>query len=331
MTSLTDARGDATAFAYSPFGRVIQQTDPLGRVTSMLYDANQNLWQRTDPRGFTTTLVYDRDNRVSNRFYPHDARVSFAFDMVGNRYRMQDGTGQTSYAFDEKNRLKTVTNSFNRVVTYAYDARDRRVGMTDPDGGVFTYAYDANQRLTSLVNPQGDVTSFSYDADDRRTLKQLANGTMASYSYDAADQLLHLQNVGLGSAAAASFNYGYDRDGRVVIAQETSTRTTWTYDAASQLLTELASGSFGMTYTYDPAGKFAARGAGSRFYRGSLRVLSPGGPTSIMALPQPFAIALVSAPQVLSPSRRRHRQAARTKLDEWNFPRFRGSWPGNCL
>ena len=48
---------------------------------------------RQDPRNNVTTYSFDATGRVTGRLYPDGSRATFAFDEVGNRTKMQDGTG----------------------------------------------------------------------------------------------------------------------------------------------------------------------------------------------------------------------------------------------
>jgi YD repeat-containing protein len=75
-------------------------------------------------------------------------------------------------------------------VTYAYDDGNRLETVTDWNNGQFGYNYDNANRLTGLTLPNGVESGYTYDAAGRLTLLTHANitETIASYDY-ALDQV----------------------------------------------------------------------------------------------------------------------------------------------
>ncbi len=76
-------------------------------VTTTTSDADGNRATVTDPLNRTTTYSYDPLNRLTSIDYsdPGTPDVSCTYDANGNRASMADGTGSSSYIYDEQNRL----------------------------------------------------------------------------------------------------------------------------------------------------------------------------------------------------------------------------------
>ena len=184
--------------------------------------------------------------------------MTISYDAAGNQTRVQDGTGTTTFSYDDANRLKTVIDPANKRITYTYNAAGQRRTMTEPGGGVFTYSYTDAGQLDWLVNPQNQPTTFAYDAAGQLTQKNLANGTLASHTYDSAGQLTNLKNQETTSGTViSSFTYTYDKVGNRTSVNEGSGNTVdWTYDDVYRLRNEKRAGSnaYNTTFSYDNVG-----------------------------------------------------------------------------
>jgi YD repeat-containing protein len=75
--------------------------------------------------------------------------------------------------------------SASLTTSYVYDPRNQVSTVTDPDGRIYSYSYDPNGSPTGLVQPNGVETSYSYDSMNRLTLLTSKHGstTLASYAY----------------------------------------------------------------------------------------------------------------------------------------------------
>jgi YD repeat-containing protein len=73
------------------------------------------------------------------------------------------GTNQATYAYDNANRLSSVTDWNSRAVAYAYDDAGRMTTATLPasTGIVSTYAYDNADRLTGIAHVKDGSTTIA--------------------------------------------------------------------------------------------------------------------------------------------------------------------------
>jgi RHS repeat-associated protein len=184
---------------------------------------------------------------------------------------MTDGTGTTTYGYDEFGRLSTVTDGAGAVVGYSYDTLGHVATVTYPDTHAITRQYDKAGRLKALTDWNNQTTSFGYDGDGNLRTTTYPNGVVDTIDVDAGDNATSVV-VANGANTLASFGYTYTPSGLVdtttdSIAPQTNrdygynklhqlvgldTQTTaYAYDNADNLTT-LPDGS---SMTYDPAGQ----------------------------------------------------------------------------
>jgi YD repeat-containing protein len=131
--------------------------------------------------------------------------VTYTYDTSGRRATMAVwGQSTTSYAYDNADRLPSITQVTN-VVTF-------RATMAVPGQATITYGYDHADRLTAITQGS-NVVALDYDDADRRTKLTYPSGTFTEYAYDNASRLTgmtykHAANI-LGTLA-----YGYDGAGQ---------------------------------------------------------------------------------------------------------------------
>ena len=119
---------------------------------------------------------------------------------------------------------------------------------------MFTYVFDSASRLTGVQNPQGERTTWAYDALSRVTTTTYANTATVTYSYDAASRTTGVRNAKADGTAIAGFVYTLDGVGNPAgMVLSNGDRVTWSYDSLYRLTREQRSGAnaYDITYTYD--------------------------------------------------------------------------------
>lgn len=232
LTRITRAAGDATNervldMTYDGAGR--QRTEKQypswpstsgALTTTTSYDGNGNPTSVVDPLGRETAVAYDAIDRASGITYVGGGapNVSYLYDANGNRTSMVDGTGTTSYAYDELDRVLSVTTPGPKTVQYRYDLDSNRRKMTYPDGTAVTYTVDKGQRTTTLAESTR-TTSYAYRADGSVQSASFPNGTTTSYAYDNARRTTAVSSA-QGIRAISDHRYVMDAVGNRTRADE---------------------------------------------------------------------------------------------------------------
>ncbi len=124
--------------------------------------------------------------------FPGSRTVGYGYDDAGRRTSVTcpGGTNQATYAYDNANRLSSVTDWNSRAVAYAYDDAGRMTTATLPasTGIVSSYSYDNADRLTGIAHVQSGSTTvapvaYTVDAVGNRTQRVDQQGTH-TYAYD---------------------------------------------------------------------------------------------------------------------------------------------------
>jgi RHS repeat-associated protein len=281
---------DKTTYVRNALEQVTEVIDPLGRRTMKTYDLDGDLASVTDPEGQVTRYGYDADRRETKVTYSDakTAPVEYEYDADGNRTKMVDGSGTTTYVHDQLDRLTESVDGHGERTAYEYDLDDQQTKITYPNGQAVTRSFDADGRLASTTDWMGGTTTFSYNADSDQTATVFphASGDDDAYTYNDADELTKtLVKQGKKTLAQLTYtrakngdvtktatkdlpgeaktSYVYDAGNRLTKAGTTAYEydaadnptkigtTTNTFDAAN----ELTSTSAGETYTYNEEGE----------------------------------------------------------------------------
>ena len=263
-----------TSYQYDDLGRVIAEIAPGNRITSYEYDNNGNLIKLTlpDPDGDSNfgdpasvwEYGYDSLNRQIWSEDPYDERTTFSYDARSRLRTVTDATGYVStYFYTPDGQLlqsgapKQSGSLLNPgpLTEFAYDDAGRLTSVADPLGNVMAYAYDAIGRLISQTSPDPDgagprtspVTHYAYDSMGRILTETDALNNVTTYAYDDAGNLLSLTD-----ASGNATNWVYDLLGRTVSqTNELNISKFFEYDPLGNL-TKITDGMDRVTeYAYD--------------------------------------------------------------------------------
>jgi RHS repeat-associated protein len=289
IVSQTGGNKNVTKYVRSAVGEVTEVVDPLSRKTTKEYDAAGNLKTITDPLKRTTTYTYDPANRLTEVSYSDGKThsVKYEYNADGERTTMTDGTGKSSYEYDQLDRLTESKDGHGDTSKYEYDLANERTKITYPNGKAVTRAYDKAGRLEKVTDWLEHATKFSYDADSDLATSVFPTTSVDEdkYAYNDADQMSEVK-MSKGTETLASLVYTRDSDGQLKGATSKGLpgeeKPAYEYDADNRLTkgagtafeydsannpTKIATSTLkydkadeletatGSTYTYDEAGE----------------------------------------------------------------------------
>jgi RHS repeat-associated protein len=261
-----DPVGNITRYDLDRLGNVTKTTDPLGNVATAAYDSADRETGITDRDGRTRTLAYDNANRLTSDTWKNSSGTTvntrtYSLDPVGNITQASDNAGTITMSYDAGNKLTAQTDVWGLSLTLGYDAANRLTQVQDSKSGVLNSTYDNADRLTSRQFGGTGMTQAridpSYDARNEMTglsrYTDTAGTTLvgtSSFGFDDAGRETAITHKNGSAATLSYYNYGYDNADRVTSqawnSGSTNGSATYTYDRASELLTDSAA-----TYSYD--------------------------------------------------------------------------------
>ncbi len=281
LTSLTDAVGSTTNFAYELRGLLTSITDPLQKVTSLVYDVNGRLTNSTDRNGTALTYAYTPTGRLSSITYPDTTQVTNTYDNLDRLTQMQDSLGTSSFTYDPDGRITSLTDPDGFTLSYTYDAAGNITQITYPDNSTVNYAYDPANRLTTVTDWLGEQATYAYDQDGRLATFTQFNGIATTYAYDVAGRLTGI------TSPVSNFQFTLDGDGNRIgstegqpLAPTASNGVSAVYQynqRKDRLLSALSTGS--LNYSYDNEGQLVISGGTCLTFDYNHRLVEIGGDT----------------------------------------------------
>jgi YD repeat-containing protein len=237
MTSKTDAEENTTIFVIDspafalPDGVELPTSVPLptGRTGNLLavVDAEGNFVQyQYAERGRVYNGVYGAGDLISVTDPRGRVTKYLRYDQYGNPIVIEDAQGnQVTRVFDDRSRLKSITDTSGRKVEYDYDSLDRQIEKRQIDtlygltSQIEQYEYLPQGQLRQVIDGLGQVTEYAYDALNRRIRQTELDILQAD-----------------GSKQNLTIEYHYDAVGNMVL--QTDPRGVvrqYTYDALNRL------------------------------------------------------------------------------------------------
>lgn len=222
LKSTTDAASGVTSYAYNRFGDLVETVDPAGKATRYVHDGigrpvSETVLSSALPGGSaTTTTTYDGASRPVTTTGP---ATTDAVSGTAHRLRVVD-THNPDGTLASRTLEDVNGNDAARTTSYTYDDRGRVATVTDPENGVTAYFYDAFGNVTKTVDALGHETEFTYTPTNQpaTTVVKGFDGdgqpardvTFESRAYDPAGRLASVTDA-MGRTTA----YKYFDDGLV--------------------------------------------------------------------------------------------------------------------
>jgi RHS repeat-associated protein len=297
MTTVTDPRGGVLTNSYDDQGRVTRQVDPAGRTTGFSYTGDNyssagGTTSITDPRGAVEVLQYingflTTDTKASGTTAQAVWTYNYDTSTYGVTSSVDPNGHTTTRSYDATGHLLTSTDPLGRTTTNTYNALGEVLTTTTPRNETTSNTYDANGNLLStstaligstpavsrtttyshgdaahpgdvsaLTDPNGHINRYTYDSSSNPNRITDPLGNVTTYTYDSVGRRLTMTsprgNASGSQPAVFTTTYSYDAADEVLSTTDPLHHAaTNTYDANGNLASTTDPSGHKTTYTYD--------------------------------------------------------------------------------
>ena len=288
LTAITTRAGLVTNLAYDASGHLVQVTGPFGHMLTFAYDANGRVVRMSVPDGGTYTYSYSAANNLASVTYPSGAQRQYLYENANFPSAMTgiiDENGQrfATWAYDAQGRAissqhaggadlttltyntgsTSVTDARGNVHGYVFTTQSSIVKPTALTGvpvqtsGGNAFTYDGNGFIAGATDWNGNVTTFTHDPRGDEISRVMASGTSIARTITTA----WLPTFHLPSQITdgnRTYSFAYDAKGNLLTRTLTSpgltSRWSYTYNTAGQVLTATDPRGNVTSYAYDARG-----------------------------------------------------------------------------
>lgn len=250
LTSVTDAAGAVTSYAYDETGRMTQLTDATGQAQfTNTYGADGRIESQSDATGDVTWFYWDEEQQVSYVWGPNGDQWTYAYRGPVLMWFEQPDAVETSYVYDGSLNVVAKTQS-NKTDTFAYDQVGNPIAAEWSDGTSLQLQYDSTGHPLTVTDASGTTTSYVYDARGHLLETHLADGRVAVNQWDpiTGDQTASV------TPAGRSTSYEHNAAGQLTaVVTSEGRRTSFRYDVLGRLtsfITPHADGADDADYTW---------------------------------------------------------------------------------
>jgi RHS repeat-associated protein len=220
------------------------------------------VWTEKKRENFT----YDTLAQLSSMIHADTTTVGYGYAETGLLASVRDETHSapnTAYTYDPSDRMASVKQTLAATfatTTYAYDRRGNLTSVTDPNGNTTSYTYDDFGQMLRQVSLVTGTTTYTYDTTGNLLTSTDANGATTTRTYDALGRVITSSSARTGLATetiTSTYDTGTFGLGRLTRTDDGQTATDYAYERRGLLLSEsrVLDGISGITrYTYDANG-----------------------------------------------------------------------------
>ncbi|MFC3739289.1 RHS repeat-associated core domain-containing protein [Paractinoplanes deccanensis] len=262
------------SYTYTRTGQPLSQVDPTGARAEATYDdmdrqvTSTAKERRPVAATYTTTGTYDDAGNLTRVVSPTGAVTASRYDTLGQLVEATDPNGVlTQLGYDHAGRQVRSADALGATrTTYDLFGQKTAESRLKPDGGVVStigYRYDLAGNVIAEIDPKQVTTGYAYDAGNRLTQQvqpvSATESIISRYGYDAAGNTTRFTD-GRGHSTITTYNSLGLPESQIepaTAAQPDAADRTWTsaYDAAGNVITQLAPGGVSGTAVYDAAGR----------------------------------------------------------------------------
>ncbi|MCU7860960.1 MAG: RHS domain-containing protein, partial [Candidatus Thiodiazotropha sp. (ex Lucinoma kastoroae)] len=222
LVKTTHPDGTFTTARYEPLSSQLnERIDELGRITDYEYHDNGLLQRRIEavgtPRERITEYRYNAQNQLREKKRWGDADTQEAI---------------TSYTYNPRGLLETVTDPEGGVTRYEYNLRGDVTTLTDANTHAWTYNFDAAGNRLSVTDQLQRVDSHTYDDVGNRQTTTTPRQHTTVYQYNLLDKLISETDP-----LTHATRYSYDINGNLTTVTDPLVNTQrLEYDLENRLI-----------------------------------------------------------------------------------------------
>ncbi|EGF92867.1 wall-associated protein [Asticcacaulis biprosthecium C19] len=300
LVSVTDTRGNKTAYGYDDFGRLkktwypskttpgsVSTSDVEETVYSGVRVQTQRLRDYGSNSASAVTFAYDDLGRVTGT--TGAAVESFTYDAYSNVLTHNNQTtngaeGKATYTYNAMGSVLTATYQLgtgtSRQVSYQYNSYNWRTRLGWPDGFYVNYTYYLGGALWYIRdNNSAYVLRDEYNQYGQQYAKRLGNvspyAMTTALDYDTASRLNEFDTNLSTTAATTAYDVNVDFTYSLADQVKTQTRSNTAYNynppvaggtAAYNGLNQVSTYNGATTFTYDNRGNLTSDGSATYSY-----------------------------------------------------------------
>ena len=245
-----------------------------GRLKEVVYNPGQSNETKE-------SYIYDISNRKTTVTDRVNNVTIATVDGLGRTIKTENFSAGSSTAYREESftytpggKIETDTilkrepvsgTTSTRVTRYAYDNGNRVKSITNPEGSRTTIVYEDTQGLKTITDAKGNITKYYLDGDDRVIKITDAKNNDTLYQYDSFGNVSKMTD-----ASGLVTDCVYDALNKVIQIKSPYVVTGFEYDDNGNLLKETKGGlplnsrRYGVQYgNYDSLGNYGTRTTGT--------------------------------------------------------------------
>ncbi len=269
IVKVTAPNGAVTEYEYDIISRRTKEISPDRGALTYTYDLADNVTSVTDGRGITASMTYDELERVANKTYPNTIAgkvedVTYTYDAcafgLGYLCARTDESGSYAYEYDAFGNLtaSTFTEREGTVyqTSYLYDDGDRVIESTYPSGRAVNYARDGVRRIAAIdatVNgaSRSIVSGIKYRGDNQVTECVFGNGLIDARTYDLQGRLVSQLLRDEANVVIDQRSYSYDLNSNILNIDTDFEDNAYAYDKLDRVTADAIDANIPIEFSYD--------------------------------------------------------------------------------
>jgi RHS repeat-associated protein len=186
--TVSNSMGHTLTTEYDAAKRPVTIYDPISRPTETDFDANGRPTEVRNPLNHPTGFIWSSRGEKTRTTNALGHYANSTLDPNGNQTLLRNRRAKNFiFAYDDANRLETVTSPTNKVTRTTYYNNNLVESIEEASTQTTQLFYNGKNLVSSKTDPTG---SISYDYDDSGLLETVTEGTaVLSRDYDERGRL----------------------------------------------------------------------------------------------------------------------------------------------